>query len=173
MEFPMKTKNDDNFGAIHDLIKSRKLSQALELLQHNGNSHIRKEYAQDKNHAWYCIGDIHYKRKDYHSAREAFRKAFKSNPHDAESLLAIANCHDALNNPALAEKSLRIALQIRSKQKINAAIRLNLSNALIDLNKNEEAIEILKTLRARTDQIGRSARANIALIKNRLERKTS
>lgn len=159
----------DNFAPVHDLIRGGLLTQALDQLLNIDSGRVRKDFVWDKNHAWYCIGDIKYRLGDMQGAIVGFKKAFKASPQDISCLLAIGNCYDALKKPRMAEKILRQALALNPTGRQKAAISVNLGNALFDQGRWLDAMECFMLPSRRRDDVGVIARKNLALAKERLK----
>jgi len=158
------TSTEKSFDAINTLLKTGKTEQVRRLLVDARTGRLRRAYAWDANHAWYCVGNAEFDLENFREAAAAYRRACKADPQDAQSLLALGNCYDAMRRPKLAERVLRKALQlegVRSKDK--AALFVNLGNALFDQKRFLEAAAAYFPVRERRDQIGRKARLNFKM----------
>jgi tetratricopeptide (TPR) repeat protein len=158
-----------NFAPIHTFIKLGKFSDAINELLDSNTGRIKANFAPERNHAWYCIGDCKFRTGDLKGAILAFRNAFKADTGDAQSLLAIGNCYDAQKKPRLAERYFRQALTLHPTNTDEASILVNLGNALIDQNRWMEAIEYLTAPSERKDKIVVTAKKNLSLVKARLK----
>ena len=165
----MSKSAEDNFCPVHKLIKKRKFAQAIAQLLDGGTGRIRGEFTFDRNHAWYCIADSKFRLGDASSAVVDFKKAYKADPNDVQSLLAIGNCYDALGKPRLAEGFLRKALLLEPTGRSKAAVLVNLGNSLLDQERWVEAVETFAAPSKRMDEIGLVAKKNRALAKSKLK----
>lgn len=128
------------FNEIYSLIKSKKYEIALNKLKNKGNGHLRLPYKNYPNNAWYCLGDLEFKRSNFKSAIKYFRKSFFYDSADVDCLMAISNCYEGLSKPHLSEKYLKMALLIPMSVEKKNAIEFNLGNSFYDQGKYHEAI---------------------------------
>lgn len=154
---------ENDFSIVHALIKNGELEKALSKIINAKNGRINSEFLVDLNHAWYCVADCKFRLNDVFGAVSAFKKAYAANPQDIESLLAIANCYDALGRPKMSERFLRKAILLNPKGRNLAAVLVNLGNALMDQRRWLEAIDCFNIPSKRRDAIGSIARKNQAL----------
>lgn len=161
----MKKISEDNFAPVHALIKMGRFEEAIAALVNAKTGRIRREFAWDKNHAWYCVADSKFRSGDASGAIPAFKKAYKAAPEDLQCLLAIGNCYDNLKKPRLAERFLRRALLLNPTGRKKAAVLVNLGNSLLDQHRWAEAVECFALPSKRTDEIGVTARKNRAFAK--------
>lgn len=150
-----------SFDAIHALQRVGRYLEVISTLIDSGTGCLRLPYRWDANHAWYCVGLAELERCEFQIAAVAFRRAFKSNPADFQSLLALGNCYDELKKPKLAERIFNRALELSPSGKDKAALHVNLANALYDQQKFDEAIENYRFAANRRDAIGKVARRNL------------
>lgn len=129
--------SDAPFKNIHALIRRQDFDQALSLLQSGYNGKIRREFSHDRNHAWYCVGDIKYQKNDFRGAIKAFKNAFLIDSSDVACLIAIGNCYDQLRKFNLAARYFLRALGLSPRGKLSASPRFNLANALFEMNRLE------------------------------------
>lgn len=125
----------DPFDAVHALLKNDPAG-VLEQLLDPATCLIKEPYRVDLNHAWYVVGDIHFKQGEFSLALESFLKSLDDCPDDVEAMMAIANCASELGDAALSEKYLRAALR-RSE---DAALLYTLGTTLLDQGKFGEAL---------------------------------
>ncbi|WP_093178193.1 tetratricopeptide repeat protein [Variovorax sp. YR266] len=155
------TPKEKSFDLVHGLLKTGKARQVRRCLVDARTGRLRQAYAWDANHAWYCVGNAEFDLENYGEAVAAYRRAYKADPHDAQSLWAIGNCYDAMKRPKLAERVLRKALQLEGvRSKDEAALLVNLGNALFDQKRFLEAAAAYFPVSGRRDQLGRKARLN-------------
>ena len=155
------TSKEKSFDSINALLKMGKSAQVRRRLVDARTGRLRQAYAWDANHAWYCVGNAEFDLENYREAATAYRRAYKVDQKDAQSLWAIGNCYDAMKRPKLAERVLRKALQLEGvSSKDKAALLVNLGNALFDQKRFLEAAAAYFPVRGRRDQIGRKARLN-------------
>ncbi|MDP9894961.1 tetratricopeptide (TPR) repeat protein [Variovorax boronicumulans] len=155
------TSKEKPFDSIHELLKTGNPGQVRRRLIDAQTGRLRQAYAWDANHAWYCVGNAEFALENYREAAAAYRRAYKADPLDAQSLWAIGNCYDALKRPKLAERILRKALRLEGVSvKDKAALLVNLGNALFDQKRFSEAAATYLPVRGRRDEIGRKARLN-------------
>lgn len=165
---PLSRTSNDSFDAVHRLMKQGKLADAIAALVDPESGRIRREFAWDKNHAWYCVADSKFRLGDTSGAIRAFKKAYRAASEDVECLLAIGNCYDVLKKPKLAERFLRQALLLRPVGRTKAAVLVNLGNSLLDQRRWAEAAECFSMPSKRSDEIGAKAKRNRALAKAKL-----
>lgn len=162
----MTIENQDPFAKIYALTKQRKLARALRLIVDPETHQLRDSVRFDRNHAWYCAGDILYKQNNLSEAREAFKKALRAWPDDIDALTAIGNCYDESHRPKLAERYFRRALLVptikRNKEK-RQSIMLNLGNSLFDQQRFVEACKCYRKLLGAPAEIGVRAKKNLAI----------
>lgn len=151
----------DQFDKLHKLQRAGKSEAVLSLLFDKSTGRIKKPYNTDLNHAWYIVGDLLYKKKQYKKAIHAFKKALVSWSSDIEALWAIANCYSNLGKPGWARFYLSKAMQIDKKQD---ALKYNLANALFDMGKYDEALKHYKGVGKKDKQLFKLARSNIKKI---------
>ncbi len=148
----------DKFDAVYKLKRAGKNKVALSLLVDQKTGRIKKPYNDDLNHAWYTVGDIYYKGKEYYKAINAFKKAFMNWSDDVESLWAIANCYSEIGKSWLTKYYLEKAIQLSGEKD---GLRYNLGNALFDMGKYREAIKQYKKVRSKDKQLYKLACSNI------------
>lgn len=152
---------EESFDSIHSLLKGGQADHVRHRLIDPRTRRLRRPYARDRNHAWYCLGSAEFKLENFKEAVTAYKRAYKADVLDAQSLLAIGNCYDAMKQPKLAERFFRKGLEIESLSgKDRAALSVNLGNALLDQGRFLEAAAAYFPVRTRRDQIGRKARLN-------------
>ena len=162
----MTIENQDPFAKIYILIKQRKLARVLRLIIDPKTNQLRDSVRFDRNHAWYCAGDIFYKQNNLNEAKEAFKKALRAWPDDIDALTTIGNCYDELRRPKLAERYFRRALLVPAtkldKEK-RQSIMLNIGNSLFDQHRFTEACKFYRNLLDAPAEIGVRAKKNLAL----------
>lgn len=165
----------DSFVKIHGLLRQGKLSIALNLLLDADTNQIKDVFRFDRNHAWYCVGDVLYRQGKFEGSKNAFKKSLKIRPDDVQALMAIGNCYDELKKPKFAERYFIRALnhldqnKERTKPKREAII-LNLANALFDQGRMREAFNLYKKLDKAPLEIRRKAKKNLALAKSNIQK---
>lgn len=147
----MDTNTNDPFAKIHELLRRGKLSIALNLLIDASTNQIEDVFRFNRNHAWYCVGDVLYRQSKFDESKGAFKKSLRRRPEDVQALMAIGNCYDELKMPKFAERYFARALNVLNQNKEKArprreAIMLNLANALFDQRRMTEAIKVYKKL---------------------------
>jgi tetratricopeptide (TPR) repeat protein len=126
----------DPFARVHSLLRHGKLRKAFRMLVEHSSGRVSRPFTIDLNHAWYLVGDIHFRICDFRRAIKAFKNSLRSRPDDTECLMALANCHDKLNNARWSRHYLQIALESDPE---NPRLRYNLGNALLDLGLSDSA----------------------------------
>jgi Flp pilus assembly protein TadD len=115
------------------------------------------------NHEAYKKGCMLFRYGNHAQARTEFEAALTFGPKDSQAWMALGNCHDALNDPASAEKCFRTALKFCAGKHQNA-IEFNLANSLLDQERFREAIEVYEQIPAGTAMCVRSQQ-NLAVAK--------
>jgi tetratricopeptide (TPR) repeat protein len=157
----MAITKEESFDFINTLLKNGNFGQVRKRLVDPLTGRLRRSYAWDANHAWYCVGNAEFNLENYKDAAAAYRRAYKADPNDVQSLWAIGNCYDAMKRPKLAERVFRKALQVDGiEEKDRAALSVNLGTALLDQKRFLEAAAAYFPIRGRRDQTGRTARLN-------------
>jgi tetratricopeptide (TPR) repeat protein len=166
----MNTTTEDPFLRIHELLRQGKLSTVLNALIDADSLRIKDGFQFDRNHAWYCVGDVLYRQSKFEESKDAFKKSLRTRPDDVQALMAIGNCYDALRKPKFAERYFARALSAfdRNRKRIGhkpkrEAIVLNLANALFDQGRMAEAIKLYKKLDDAPPEIRRKAKKNLTL----------
>ena len=158
--------NRDVFEEIHALLKQGHLKKALCNLYNSRNDTIKPPYNYDLNHAWYVVGDIYFRNKDFKRAVPAFKHSLDSWQEDGDAYLAIGNCYDELCEFAAAEDHFRKALEINPKCDKSM---YNLGNMLFDQEKYKESIECYEKVVNRDTAVGKMSYKNLKLAKSRLK----
>jgi tetratricopeptide (TPR) repeat protein len=174
-EKAMATNNEDPFSRIHKLLRQGKLAIALNSLRDAYTGQIKDAFRFDRNHAWYCVGDVLYRQKKFDESRDAFKRSLRTRPDDVQALMAIGNCYDALRKPKFAGRYFARALNAFDQDKERAkpkreAIILNLANALFDQGYLTEAIKLYKKLDKAPLEIRTKAKKNLALAENHIKK---
>jgi tetratricopeptide (TPR) repeat protein len=164
----MSKVQERSFDLVHSLIRRRRYAIALGMLLNAGSGRIRVEFVWDRNHAWYCVGEIAFRQDNFVRAVNAFKNAFANGNTDVASLLAIGNCYDQMSRPALAERYFRRALALTPSRDDAATATYNLANALFDQRRYSEAMIFYKEVSRRRDEIGAKARRNMRRIAVRI-----
>jgi tetratricopeptide (TPR) repeat protein len=152
---------DQSFDSINTLLKTGNAGKVRSRLIDPKTGRLKRSYAWNANHAWYCVGNADFSRENYEKATAAYRKSCNADPQGAQSLWALGNCYDAMKRPKLAERFFRKALQLDGvKNKDKAALWVNLGNSLFDQKRFQEAAAAYFPALERRDQIGRKARLN-------------
>jgi tetratricopeptide (TPR) repeat protein len=154
----------DKFHLIHTLIESKKFLKALNLLLDPISGRIRSDYSKNRNHAWYCVGDIEFKKRNFLVASRAFKNAYSKEKADVSCLIAIGNCYDQLMRPKLAERYFRKALNLAPRGKYYRFAVYNLANSVLDQKRYSEAKILYNKINRKNDFVGIAARKNLALI---------
>lgn len=124
------------YEPVHRLSRNGRLAAALRVMHEPSTGRVRGEFSDDLNHAWYVIGDIHYRQQETRAALHAFKRALHHWPGDAEAMMAIGNCYADLRMPRWSAWYLAKASELRPK---DAAILFNLGNAYFDQGKKSDA----------------------------------
>lgn len=136
------------------------------------NKYIEKSQHPDAsylNHEAYKSGCVLFKEGNFKKALSAFEEALEYWPKDAQAWMALGNCHDELNKPAVAEKCFHRALACcAEKDKYN--VLFNQGNSLLDQNKYEAAISFYRNIPA-NNEVYAKAQKNLLLAKEFLESK--
>lgn len=164
----MRKSSGDNFVAVYKLLKMGKFEEAIAVLQDPATGRIRREFALNRNHAWYCVADSKFRSGDVRAAVSDFKKAYEADPEDVQCLLAIGNCYDELGKPKLAERFLHKALSLKPTGRTKAAVLVNLGNSLLDQQRWADALEYFAAPSRRKDEIGTVAKKNLALARAKL-----
>lgn len=162
----------DPFNKLHPILRAGRYRTALGLILDANTGRLRNQFNVDRNHSWYCVGDILFKQKKFNDSLLAFRRASRSRPDDAQALMAIGNCYDALSRPRYAERYFRRALAAarpREFSRLRHDITFNLANSLFDQGRMYEAIEFYRTLSRAPAELRAIAKANLALAKRRVK----
>jgi tetratricopeptide (TPR) repeat protein len=165
----MTIDSKDPFIRIHALLRQGKLSTAFSLLLDANTKRINGAFRFDRNHAWYCVGDILYRQDQFDEAKNAFKRSIRICPDDAQGLMAIGDCYDELKKPKFAERYYRRALSLSTRDKTGDrryAITLNLANSLFDQGRMAEAIKFYKKLTEAPATIKHRAKSNLALARD-------
>lgn len=152
----------DKFNSIHKLLKQKKYAKVIALMLDNKKTRIKHAFAtdaSDRNHSWYIIGDIYFKKSQFQKALHAFRQAVRAWMHDTEALLAIGNCYSEMGRPVLAERYYKKALLL-ADSKLKPIITYNLGNALYDQEKYSEAVLQYKKIGKSAGKVYRIAQRN-------------
>lgn len=157
----------DIFSQIYKLKEEGKYRLALSKLVDNKTGRVKSPYTEDKNHAWYTIGDIFFKSRKYYEAIRAFQKAHKYWTDDVEALWAIANCYSELGKPWLAKYYLIKAIAINGKKD---ELRYNLGNALFDMEEYEDAVREYKKVGKNNKKLCMLAASNIEKAKRKIKK---
>lgn len=91
------------------------------------------EYDSDHNHAWYLLGLAYEALGNKKEAALCFVRAIKIYPSDADAYVAYSNTEDKLEEQVT-------CLEIGLRQFEDPRVRLNLANALLDLNQPRKAL---------------------------------
>ena len=158
--------NSNVFEVIHVLLTQGHLEEALRILYNSRNDTIKPPYDHDLNHAWYVVGDIYFRNKDFKRAVHAFKHSLDAWQEDSDAYLAIGNCYDELCEYTAAEDHFRKALEINPKCERSM---FNLGNMLFDQEKYQEAIECYKEVVNSDTVVGKRSYKNIKLAKSRLK----
>lgn len=164
----MPTELDSIFSPVHRLLKKHEYEKAIACLVESSTGRLRRPYSYFRNHAWYCVGGAYFKLGKFDLAVAGFEKALRADPSDVACLWALGNCFDALGKPKLAERRLRLALDLKPIGREKAAILVNLGNSLTDQGRWAEAISCYQGPARRKDEIGRTARKNRKFAADRL-----
>lgn len=157
---------EDPFARVHSLLRQGELSAALGLLCDQDRKQIGDVFRVDRNHAWYCVGDILYRQGRINEAKDAFKKSVRTRSDDVQALMAIGNCYDQLKKPKLAERYFSRALSFcnrRNSGDKRNEILFNLANSLFDQGRMDEAIRTYKKLNRAPLELRRKAKRNLAL----------
>jgi tetratricopeptide (TPR) repeat protein len=159
----------DVFAHIHAHFRANRLKTVIKLIVDRAGR-LRPEFRVDANHAWYCVGDAYFRLGDYPSARDGFSKALRSQPDDIDALVAIANCYDALSKPRYAAHYLWRAINEARLQRIPSQefskVAFNLGNALSDLGRYGEAVDVYRQIKSGSRDLLRAAARNRDLAAN-------
>jgi tetratricopeptide (TPR) repeat protein len=161
--------NKSSFDSIHKQLKAGDFNTVIESLVYENSQRLNENFRWDANHAWYCVGLAEFELKRFQNAAQAFRRAYKSNPEDFQTLHALGNCYDEMKRPKFAERVCRKALDLNPNGYDKAALQVNLRNALYDQKRYSEAMEYFLLAKTRRDSIGRIARLNYKNCKLHLE----
>lgn len=123
---------------LHKLLRAKKYPKALRLVLRPKRGTIKPPFRRDLNHAWFLVGEIHYRMGALRKSTAAFQKALEHWPQDQEALLALADCRSELGQAAEAERLLRGGLEQWSG---DAQLTFNLGNALFDQGQYEASIQ--------------------------------
>jgi len=151
---------------IHQWMKQGRLSSVLKAMVDH-EERLRPEFRFDANHAYYVLGDVYFRKREFRKAKEAFQRSLKSWPHDVEAMHALGNCYDALGRPKMAERVLRRAIAVIKSGETGVSnqvkwdVMVNLGNALLDQGKHDEAVSIFRRIGRLDNDVGRIARENL------------
>ncbi len=159
--------NSDVFEEIHVLLKQGHLEEALCKLYNSRNDTIKPPYDHDLNHAWYAVGDIYFRNKDFKRAVPAFKYSIDAWQEDSDAYLALGDCYEELCEYAAAEDHFRKALEINPKSERSM---YNLGNMLFDQERYQEAIECYKKIVNSDTDVGKRSYINLKLAKSRLKK---
>ncbi|WP_161627297.1 tetratricopeptide repeat protein [Arenimonas composti] len=130
----------DIFAPVHRALRRGRVASALRLLLDDAGR-LQRRFEVDRNHAWYLVGDGRYRRREFHEAIRAFRRALASDPADDDAMMALANCHSELGNPRWSRHYLTQALRLAPG---NPALLYNLGNAWFDSGEFATAIGLYR-----------------------------
>ena len=154
---------DHSFDKVHSELRNGNLAKALRSVYDSKTGSIRKRYSADRNHAWYLVGSIKFKRRKYPKAIKCFRNAIRHWPEDWQSLMAIANCYSEMALPRWSIFYLRRAIELQPK---NASLLFNLGNAYADRGDFDAAQkEYLKASKVSDKQLSKLCKKNLALVR--------
>lgn len=146
------------FKPVYGLVRKGALSEALLTLKSESTGRINREFTQDKNHAWYVIGDILFKMKKYRESLAAFKKALRDWPDDPDALAAAGDCFSALGNHSFAEKYYRMSNGIKPRPDT----QYNIANELLDQKRYKTAYEMYQSIRTADPDLKNSIKLNSA-----------
>ncbi len=121
---------------------------------------------EDINHQYYNEGDKLFKASRFNEASKCFHLALEHWTEDWQALMALGNCYSEMHKHLKAEASFRNALDY-CPEKERPAILFNLGNALYDLQKFVEAVEVYAQIPS-SHAIFELASKNAMLAKSRL-----
>ncbi|NEV65275.1 tetratricopeptide repeat protein [Thiorhodococcus minor] len=119
------------------------MKEAKKLLLNHKTGCIADCYSGDLNHAWYVLGDICYKLRDFDCAVHSFRKALSEEPNDVHAMWGLGNSYSELSQPKKAAKWFGKALEI---EPLNPSITYNYANCLFDLREYKVAIDLYRSI---------------------------
>jgi tetratricopeptide (TPR) repeat protein len=170
----MRKDSQNPFTWIYGLLRRGRLTVALNSLLDEDSQQIKGPFRSDRNHAWYCVGDILYRQGKFDAAKGAFKKSLRTRHDDVQALIAIGNCYDELKKPMFAERYFSRALTTldKSADKSEAdreAIIFNLANAIFDQGRMIKAIKFYEQLDQASKEIREKAMKNLVLAKKNMK----
>jgi tetratricopeptide (TPR) repeat protein len=151
------------FEEVHDLIHEQELSTALGKLISRKSGRLRDPFSAYPNHAWYLVGDVYLKLKNFSLAANAFKKSIYHRSEDSDAVLALGFCYSENNQPRKAKNVLAKGNSLFPR---DVRIKYNLANAYFDLNDFEAASKLYTTLQKCKDSfIARAAKKNLQITK--------
>jgi tetratricopeptide (TPR) repeat protein len=154
------------FEPVHQKIRQRRFQEALTMLYDQKANRLKPAFRNFPNHAWYVVGDIKYKIRDFNKAIEAFKKAIRQLPSDGDAYLALANSYSELKQVNLSIKALKKCIAFGAS---DGRHRYNLGNCYFDIGDFEEASRYFKSVtRVQKNGIGALARRNLKICKEKM-----
>lgn len=156
------------FRPIHSLLKRNRYDDVLNLLYDKKTNRLRQPYTVDRNHAWYIIGDVFYKKGRLIDAIMAFRRSLRFYKKDGQALWALGNSYSTIGRAVLAERYFRKGLVLASETD-RPKLVYNLGNALFDQEKYVDAIKEYQKIYKHDRRMFSLARRNIENASKKIE----
>lgn len=157
----MNTTQRRQFEPVYQRLRLGDYGGAIKRVLNRRSGRVRQEYSKSLNHAWYVVGDAHYRSGNFEAAISAFKKSSRHGKDDVEPLLAIANSYSESRKPRYAVHYLRRAIDQFGS---DARLLYNLGNAYFDLRQYDEATRIFSRLARGRGSISAMAKRNLQAI---------
>jgi|JI10StandDraft_1071094.scaffolds.fasta_scaffold1289487_1 tetratricopeptide (TPR) repeat protein len=157
----------DIFQSVHKYLKTGKYGSVLGMLFEPNGKILRMRYRSDRsdeNHAWYLVGDIYFRRKDYRRAARAFKHSLRCYPYDGDALWALGDCYSEVNRPTLAEQYYRKAMRYCGRNN-KAMLLFNLANSFLDQGKFYRSICLYRLIPRHNKELARRVDKNFSSAK--------
>lgn len=131
-----KRRVDGCFEEIHEMLRRGKLPDVLGCILDQSTWTVLAPYDVDLNHAWYVVGDVFFRERQYAHSIRAFERAIEEWPEDIDAYLALANAHTESHDP---REACRILLRAHELASGDDRVTYNLGNAYFDLGEFSKA----------------------------------
>jgi tetratricopeptide (TPR) repeat protein len=156
----INTSYEKALQEVLSLTKAKCYRQAVEKIYDTRLRRLKTIFKTDINHSWYVLGDIYLRFGEYENALQAFKRALRNWPDDAQAMWAIADCYSAMNKLKLAERYYRHA---RGGDAATSELTYNIANSLFDQGRYKEAIIEYKAIGRVPDKLRSLVSRNLKL----------
>jgi tetratricopeptide (TPR) repeat protein len=156
-----KAESFDVFSSIYQASSEMRHADGIKLILDKNLKGLKRSLKFNSNHAWYCLGDLYFKRGLYRLAKKAFRRSIRYNHRDFFAHMGLANCYSELGCHRMAERVLRHSLSLNPSTDVADDIWYNLGCCMWDVGRFDEARWVFKKLIQSPHEAGRHARSNL------------